>query len=367
MEGPGESDRIAVDDASRRSRATPTSTYRVHADLVHRTLRRFGVLGADLDDLRHEVFVIVHEQREQLALVDNVPYWLRAICWRVAAGYRRRAHHRLEVASETLPETPDEDASATLDELEKQQERGRLLEALDRLEDSQRDLVALHDLGDLPTIELARLVGCDRKTAHKRLMLAHRRLATLLRDGQPRRTSPAPAPTRPAPSDLAPPEVWLSDRLQVIDVTRDVNIGMIGNVMLTTWPGPASLDAMKRLWDVFSELVETCGGRFTYLATVSAATRPPTLEARKLIVDILKTFGPFCDAYGTALEGGMSWLVKPVMTGLAMLTRPQFPMRFLSGVQAASNWIAPYTRGPSGPLAPGALVSAITHLRRLST
>ena len=367
MAGSGESDRTAANDASARLRATPTSTYRAHADLVHRTLRRFGVRDADLDDLRHEVFVIVHEQREQLAVVDNVPYWLRAICWRVAAGYRRRAHHRLEVASETLPETRDEDASATLDDLENQQERSRLLEALDRLDDSQRDLVALHDLGDLPTIELARLVGCDRKTAHKRLMLAHRRLATLLRDGQHRPTSPTPAPARSAQSDLAPPELWLSERLQVIDVTRDVNIGMVGNVVLTTWPGPASLDAMKRLWDVFSELVETCGGRFIYLATVSAATRPPTFEARKVIVDILKTFGPFCDAYGTALEGGMSWIVKPVMTGLAMLTRPQFPMRFLSGVPAASKWIAPHTRGPSGPLAEGALVSAIMHLRRLST
>lgn len=356
-----------MSDASTRSRATPTSTYRAHADLVYRTLRRFGVRAADLDDLRHEVFVIVHEQREQLAVVDNVPYWLRAICWRVAAGYRRRANRRFEVASETLPETPDEDADATLEELEKQEERGRLLEALDQLDDSQRDLVALHDLGDLPTIELARLAACDRKTAHKRLMLAHRRLATLLRDGQPRPASPAPAPTRAAPSDLASPEVWLSDRLQVIDVTRDVNIGLIGNVMLTTWPGPASLDAMKRLWDVFSELVETCGGRFTYLATVSAATRPPTLEARKLIVDILKTFGPFCDAYGTALEGGMSWIVKPVMTGLAMLTRPKFPMRFLSGVPAATNWIAPYTRGPSGPLTAGAMGNAIAHLRGLST
>jgi RNA polymerase sigma-70 factor (ECF subfamily) len=367
LAAPGKGDGAAVNDASARSRATPTSTYRVHADLVQRTLRRFGVLGADLDDLRHEVFVIVHEQREQLAVVDNVPYWLRAICWRVAAGYRRRAHHRLEVASETLPEMPDEDAGAVLEGLENQQERGRLLEALDRLEDAQRDLVALHDLGDLPTIELARLVGCDRKTAHKRLMLAHRRLATLLRDGQPRPTSQTPEPTRLASSDRAPPEVWLSDRLQVIDVTRDVNIGMVGNVMLTTWPGPASVDAMKRLWDVFSELVETCGGRFVYLATVSAATRPPTLEARKLIIDLLKTFGSFCDAYGTALEGGMSWIVKPVMTGLAMLTRPKFPMRFLSGVPAASEWVAPYARGAAGPLAADVLVSAIAHLRRLST
>jgi len=365
MVGRGESSGATKNGEATQSRATPTSTYRLHAELVHRSLRRYGVPGADLEDLCHEVFVVVHEQREQLACVDNVPYWLQAICWRVAAGYRRRAHRRLEVVAETPPEVSDDGASATLEAMESQQERSHLLEALDLLDDSQRDLVALHDLGDLPIIELARLVGCDRKTAHKRLMLAHRRLANLLRDGRPRRTAQAPAPLRSTPADLAPPETWLSDRLQVIDVTRDVNIGMVGNVVLTTWPGPASLGAMQRLWEVVSDLIETCGGRFTYLATVSAATRPPGLEARKLIVDLLKTFGPHCDAYGTALEGGMSWIVKPVMTGLAMLARPQFPMRFSAGVQAASTWIAPYTQGPAGSLSPGALTAAVAHLRRL--
>jgi RNA polymerase sigma-70 factor, ECF subfamily len=348
-------------------RATPTSTYRVQADFVQRTLRRFGVSAADLDDLCHEVFLVVHEQSEQLAAVDNVRYWLRAICWRVAAAYRRRAYRRLEVPAETPPETTDEGASTTLEELEALQEQTRLLESLDLLDDSQRDLIALHDLGDLPIVELARLAGCDRKTAHKRLMLAHRRLAILLRDGQPRRPPQSSALPRPTPPDLAPAEGWLSDRLQIVDLTRDVNIGTIGNVVLTTWPGPASVEAMKRLWSVISDLVETCGGQFLYFATVSAATRPPSLEARKLIIDLLQTFGPFCQAYGTALEGGMSWIVKPVMTGLAMLTRPKFPLRFLSGVPAASAWIAPRSRGPAGPLAPDLLAAAVTHLRHLES
>jgi len=297
--------------------------------------------------------------------VDNVPYWLRAICWRVAAGYRRRAQHRLEVPADKLPESPDDSVRETLEEIERLQDRARLLDALELLDDSQRDLVALHDLGDLPIVELARLVGCDRKTAHKRLMLAHRRLATLLRRHDLPRPAHAPAFQRPADSDLLPASRWLSDRLQVIDVTRDVSIGLVGNVMLTVWPGPATLGAMKRLWDVISDLLETCGGRFAYLATVAAATRPPAADARRMIVDLLKVFGPTCDAYGTALEGGMSWIVRPVMTGLARLTRPQFPMRFLSGVPAAAAWIAPHTLGPAGPLAPEAIATAVAHLRRL--
>jgi RNA polymerase sigma-70 factor, ECF subfamily len=348
-------------------RATPTSTYRLHADLVRRSLRKFGVREADLDDLCHEVFVIVHEQRDQLAAVDNVPYWLRAICWRVAAGYRRRAQHRLEVLAETVPDAPDEGARRVIEDIEDVQALTRLLDALDLMDDSQRELIALHDLGDLPVVELARLVGCDRKTAHKRLMLAHRRLTGLVRD---RRPPPAPAPApplpaRPALGDPAPRSSWLSDRLQIIDVTPEVNIGMIGNVVLTTWPGPPTLASIQRVWDVAVELVETCGGRFCYMATVGAATRAPARDARKLIVELLKTFGRFCDAYGTALEGGMSWLVRPIMTGLAMLTRPRFPIRFLSGVPAAAAWIAPYSVGASGPLQAEALVAGVAHLRHL--
>jgi hypothetical protein len=127
----------------------------------------------------------------------------------------------------------------------------------------------------------------------------------------------------------------------------------------------ATLDAIRRLWGALDDLLEACGGRVTYLATVEAAVRPPALEARKEIVALLKAFGPICDAYATALEGGMSWIAKPIMTGLAILTQPQFPMKFLTGVPAASAWLAPYTRGPAGPLSAAALAAAVAHLRSL--
>jgi RNA polymerase sigma-70 factor (ECF subfamily) len=327
-------------------------------------LRRFGVREADLDDLCQEVFIVVHDRRDQLDSIDNVPYWLRTICWKVAAGFRRRAYRHREVSVEAPPEGANERATDTFD-IELQHEQTRLLEAIDQLDDSLRDLVALHDLGDLPLVDLAELTGCDRRTVHKRLMLAHRRLAALLRDGSPRPPLPTPVAPSSVPPDAASPESWLGDRLQVIAVTRDVNIGVVGNTILTVWPATASLAAMEALWDSVSFLVENFVGRFTYLATVTATVRPPPLDARKKIIELLKTFGHVCDAYGTALEGGMSWIARPIMTGLAAITRPAFPMRFLSGLPAASQWLAPYTRGPAGSLPAEALVTAVTHLRRL--
>lgn len=349
------------------SSAITSSVYELYADWVRRSLRRFGVREADLDDLCQEVFIVVQNRREQLDIIENVPYWLRAICWKVAAGYRRRAYRRREVSAEEPPEGTNESATDTLDEIQRQLEHARLLDSIDLLEDSQRDLVALHDLGDLPLSELARLEGCDRRTVHKRLMMAHRRLAVLLRDGQSRRPSQAPAAPSLASSDLVSPASWLGDRLQVITVIRDINIGVVGNTILTIWTGPVTLTAMKALEGALYDLVENFGGRFTYLATVGANIRPPPLDARKMIIELLRTFQPICDAYATALEGGMSWIARPIMTGLAALTRPAFPMRFFSGLPAATEWLAPYTQGPAGALPPRAIESAVMHLRQLGS
>ena len=76
---------------------TPTSTYARFAPFVRSRLAALGVREADLPDLCQEVFMVVHGKGTALASVDRMDLWLREICRRVAAGYRRRAGHRLEV------------------------------------------------------------------------------------------------------------------------------------------------------------------------------------------------------------------------------------------------------------------------------
>ena len=88
-------------------RLTPASTYARFAPYVQRHLARFGVRDADLPDLCHEVFLVVHGKRQQLPAVGRVDLWLREICRRVAAGYRRRAGHQLEVLGCDADEHPD--------------------------------------------------------------------------------------------------------------------------------------------------------------------------------------------------------------------------------------------------------------------
>ena len=52
-------------------RLTPASTYAQFAPYVRRHLARFGVRDADLPDLCHEVFLVVHGKRQQLPAVGR--------------------------------------------------------------------------------------------------------------------------------------------------------------------------------------------------------------------------------------------------------------------------------------------------------
>src|SRR4051812_38591766 len=125
---------------------TPASTYARFAPYVRRRLAACGVREADLPDLCQEVFLVAQGRRDVLAAVDRPDLWLREICRRVAAGYRRRAFHRLEVFG------CDTEARAEPGpDLEEDREVGRKLallrRALNHLDDESRDLLALHDGG----------------------------------------------------------------------------------------------------------------------------------------------------------------------------------------------------------------------------
>jgi RNA polymerase sigma-70 factor (ECF subfamily) len=348
------------------SAATLQGLYAEHGDFVRRNLAHFGVRRADLDDMCHEVFLVVHAQSDQLAQVRQVPLWLRTICWRAAAGYRRRAHRRVEVLLGETPEVAAEGSESGHQELERREEHVMLMRALDRLNDETRDLLALHDLGDTPMTLIAELLDCDRKTAHRRLAVARRRLANLLRD----ETGGGDLRGALAPSwEMLPPEgdtSLLNGFFQVLDLTPDLNIGLIGNVLMTYWNAAVPPEAMDLLESHSKDLYEICDRRVVYFATVGPKVGVPRLEARKRILEILRTHGHIVQAYGTAIQGGHAWVVQPIMTGLVRLIRPPFPMRFFSGIEKTAAWLAPFSRGPEGPLTAEAVAAAASHLARLT-
>jgi RNA polymerase sigma-70 factor (ECF subfamily) len=339
-----------------------SDAYRDFAPYVRRRLLQLGVRDADLPDQCHEVFLILHK-RERLDEIERVDLWLREVCRRVAAAYRRRARNTREVLG-GLPSAgvdPSEDPETSLGSID---DRDYLRNALERLDDESRDLLALHDVGEMPLTELAKLVEHDRKTVRKRIEAARHRLSILLQGDPPPIEAGLGAPATSAGQAGGMPR--LSDELEVVSVTPGVTIGLVGNVVLTVWPGRADLASIETLATVGPPLIERCGGKISYFATVEDSVRPPELAARKRIVEVLDMWGSHFLAYATALSGKGAWIAKPIMSELVVLIRPRFPMRFFGSVPDAAGWLCTrFAIGAEGPLPAGTLYSAVERLRLL--
>jgi RNA polymerase sigma factor (sigma-70 family) len=342
-------------------RAT-SEAYRDFAPYVRRRLLELGVRDADLPDQCHEVFLILHK-REQLDEIERVDLWLREVCRRVAAGYRRSARNTREV----LGGFPDSQADTSEDpetSLRNVDERDLLRNALERLDDESRDLLALHDVGEMPLTELAKLVEHDRKTVRKRIEAARRRLSVLLQEDLPHVETAHEAPVPgPRPHGAEP---RLSDELEVFCVTPGLRVGVVGNVIIAVWTRGADLAAVEALASVGQMLIDRCGGKVSYLACVEAAIQLPELRARKRIVELLELWGPNILAYATVVAVKGAWIVRPIMSGLLVLIRPRFPMQFFSSVPDAAGWLCSrYALSAEGPLSDRTLSAAVEHLRAL--
>ena len=89
--------RIAEPEIHAPFQALPLrEVYRQHAAFVWRALRALGVREADLDDVMHEVFLVVHRKLSAFEGRAKYTTWLFAIAERVASDYRRSARIRRE-------------------------------------------------------------------------------------------------------------------------------------------------------------------------------------------------------------------------------------------------------------------------------
>jgi RNA polymerase sigma-70 factor (ECF subfamily) len=355
---------------------TSTSSYIRFAPYVRRQLAAFGVRDADLPDLCHEVFLVVHAKRGVPA-IDRFDLWLREICRRVAAGYRRRAGQRLEVIGCHVGERPDSRGTDPVDERDAARRISLLRQALNHLDTESRDLVALHDVGEMPLSALARLVDHDRKTVRSRLARAHRQLSRWLCGDAAVKTGPrsgsAPRATPPASAFMRAQAArgraagCATSELEVLRLSPQLCAGAIGNVTVSDWRGPR-IDAatIGAVVDAAPYTLERSGGEICFLAIIEPTMRPPTLEARQKIVDALEIVGPYFTSFAVVLLTENARINRPILEGLALLARPRFPMRFFFSVSAATAWLSATTaRSAAGPLVPDELAAAAERVRQL--
>jgi len=161
------------------------SVYRAELCYVWRTLQRLGARPADLEDLAHDVFVVVHRRLGDFEPGRPVRPWLFGIAFRVASDYRRRARYKAEIATGSV-EAPSPSPRAD-ERLAVAEDRALVLASLAELDLDRRAVLILHDIDGEPAPEIARVLDIPVNTVYSRLRVARQRFTAAVRRRQLRR------------------------------------------------------------------------------------------------------------------------------------------------------------------------------------
>ena len=143
--------------------------YRAHFAYVWRTLARYGVPSAGLEDAAQDVFIVV--LRRPGAWHDRASFrsWLHGVARRVASAHRRRQsrhQHKLEALPRVVV------APAIDERVADRQRLDALQAAIERLEPKRRVVFILSDIEGLSAPEIADTLGCKLNTVYSRLRRA---------------------------------------------------------------------------------------------------------------------------------------------------------------------------------------------------
>jgi RNA polymerase sigma-70 factor (ECF subfamily) len=137
-------------------------------DYIVRTLLRLGVARDEVEDLAHEVFLVLYQAWDKYDPERPLRPYLFGIAFRVAANHRRKRKREVVVpvmAVDDLAPGPDR-------ALEASQARTLVLRALQRVPISRRAVLIMHDIDQLPMKEIAASLSLYRFTGYSRLRKA---------------------------------------------------------------------------------------------------------------------------------------------------------------------------------------------------
>jgi RNA polymerase sigma-70 factor (ECF subfamily) len=145
------------------------SLYRAHFGYVWRTLSRYGVPPAQLEDGCQEVFVIVLRRFGSWRERASFRSWLHGVARRVASAQRRHRdrHHRKLEALPPLAEPPPIEG-----QLHQRRRLDALTAAIAELEPQRREVFVLAEIEGLSAPEISDALGCKLNTVYSRLRRA---------------------------------------------------------------------------------------------------------------------------------------------------------------------------------------------------
>jgi len=150
------------------------------ADLFHAFYPRLVVVlyatcgnEGDAEDAAQEAFITALRNQRKFVNLDSPESWLRT----VALNHLRNGWRHHDVVRRLRGKVP-----GPQDALELGPDHVAIMAALAELDPSQREVVVLHYLVDLPVAEIAATLGISEGTVKSRLSRSRSRLASLLTD-----------------------------------------------------------------------------------------------------------------------------------------------------------------------------------------
>jgi RNA polymerase sigma-70 factor (ECF subfamily) len=162
-DGPEGPDDLAVGDDSDLE-----SVYRRYAERVSRWAARLAGPGVDIEDVVHEVFLVVRRRLPGFRGDARISTWLYEITVRVVQASRRKRQRQrwLRIwapgaagTSGSRPREIADDRLSPLEALERRQATALLYRFLDRLDEKYRTAVVLFELDGMPCQDIAAVTG----------------------------------------------------------------------------------------------------------------------------------------------------------------------------------------------------------------
>jgi RNA polymerase sigma-70 factor, ECF subfamily len=145
------------------------AVYEAELPYVFRILRQLGAADRDIEDLAHEVFLVVHRRADDYDHSRPIRPWLFGISYRVLSKHRQKRSHRNELLGGPLEVAGDIETDAPLRRKEALQILDR---ALDAIEFERRAVFVMHEIDELTMPIIAETLGIGVNTAYSRLRLA---------------------------------------------------------------------------------------------------------------------------------------------------------------------------------------------------
>jgi RNA polymerase sigma-70 factor, ECF subfamily len=146
-------------------------------DYIFATLQRLGASPEEIEDLVQEVFVVLHRNWDEVDTSRPLRPYLFGVAYRVLC-----AHHRRRAREIPYPDLEVQDrATGPEGTLQSKQAIALLSAALEDLPVLRRAVVIMHDLDEVPIVDIARSLSITRFGAYARLRKGRKELAAAVR------------------------------------------------------------------------------------------------------------------------------------------------------------------------------------------